>query len=166
MALAFGHTWRVDAEDSLDEVRRTVDSLEAYVRSLVGDSATLERSTCSEGRIAILSVTPLNPKARHLAVVGQQWLQIEAGEYGGCWELACTAEDAQLARAIVQAVVSGRVVELLSLRRSEVRVILATGEVVTQASSGPGLGWLPIPGWRKRAKVVHYEPYRAGDGAD
>lgn len=166
MALAFGHTWRVDADDSLDEVQRTVDSLEAYVRTLVGESATLERSSFSEGRVVILWVTPLNPSARSLAVVGHQWLQVEAGENGGCWELGCTAEDVQLARAIIEAVISGCVVELMSLGRSEVQVTLATGEVVTETGYGTGLGWLPIPGWRKRAKVVRYEPYRAGDGVD
>jgi hypothetical protein len=156
----------VGADDSLGEVQRTVESFEAYVRTLVGESATIERSSFSEGRVVILWVTPLNPSARRLAVVGQQWLQIEAGEYGECWELAYTAEDVQLARAIVQAVIAGRVVELLSLRRSEVQVTLATGEVVTETGYDTGLGWLPIPGWRKRAKVVRYEPCRAGDGAD
>lgn len=156
----------MDADDSLDEAQRTVDSLEAYVRSLVGESATIERSSFSEGQVAILWVTPLNSSARSLAVIGHQWLQVEAGESGGCWELDYTAENVEFARSIIEAVISGRVVELMSLGRSEVQVTLATGEVVTETGYGTGLGWLPIPGWRKRAKVVRYEPYRAGDGVD
>lgn len=104
-------------------------------------------------------MTPHNPKARSLAVVGHQWLQIEAGEHGGSWELDYTDEDIERARAIIEAVISGRVIELISLRRSEVRVTLATGEQVTETGYDTGLGWLPIPGWRKRAKAVSYEPY-------
>ncbi len=156
-----GQTWRADADDSLKEAEGTVDSLEAYVRTLVGESASIQRATYSEGRVKILWVTPINPKARTLVIVGQQWLQIEAGEHGGRWELDYTPEDIERARAIIEAVISGRVVELISLRRSEVRVTLATGEQVTETGYDTGLGWLPIPGWRKRAKAVSYEPYQA-----
>lgn len=155
-----GQTWRVDADDSLEEVERAVASLEAYVRGLAGESASLERSTYNEGRLSILRVTPHNPKARSLAVVGHQWLQIEAGEHGGSWELGYTDEDIEHARAIIEAVISGRVIELVSLRRSEVRVTLATGSQITETGYGTGLGWLPVPGWRKRAKAVTYEPYK------
>lgn len=139
---------------------RTVDSLEEYVRNLVGASASLQRSSYNEGRISILTVAPLNPKARRLAVIGQQWLQIEAGEHGGRWELDYTDEDVERARDIIEAVTRGRVVELMSLGRSEVSVTLATGEHVTETGYSSGLGWLPIPGWRARARTVSYEPYQ------
>lgn len=57
--------------------------------------------------------------------------------------------------------IAGRVVELMSLARSEVRATLASGEQVRETGYGTGLGWLPLLGWRNRARVVAYEPYRA-----
>lgn len=139
---------------------RTVDVLERWVRELAGTSALLERTSYAGG-LNMLSVSPLNPKARRLNVIGQQWLQVEAGEHGGCWELSYTADDIELARQIIEAVIHGRVVELVFLRRSEVRVELSNGQQVSQTGYGTGLGWLPIPGWRRRARTVIYEPYRS-----
>jgi hypothetical protein len=150
----------MDPNDDRAQILQAVDSLEQYVRELAGVTASYERTSYSGG-LSTLSVTPLNDKARPLNVVGQQWLQVEAGDHGGCWELDYTDEGIERARELIEAVIAGRVVELMSLARSEVRATLASGEQVRETGYGTGLGWLPLLGWRNRARVVAYEPYRA-----
>lgn len=150
----------MDPSDDRAQILQAVDSLEEYVRELAGQTASYERTSYSGG-LSILSVTPHNAKARPLTVVGQQWLQVEAGDHGGCWELDYTAEGIEQARQLIEAVIAGQIVELILLARSEVRVTLASGQQVSQTGYGSGLGWLPLPGWRSRARVIDYEPYRS-----
>lgn len=93
---------------------------------------------------------------------GDVQVQVE-GEGGAVFEgLPRDLAGAGIVEAIVDAVVDGRVRELVGAGRSRVEVTEADGSVTHVTT---GLGWrglLPAPGWRHTARVIDYVPYRGG----
>ena len=87
-------------------------------------------------------------------------MQVE-GEGGAVFEgLPRDLGGVDLVEAIVDAVVDGRVRELVGAGRSRVEVTMADG-VVTHVTTYSGWhGLLPAPGWRRTARVVDHFPYR------
>lgn len=72
-----------------------------------------------------------------------------------------TEADAVFLEEAVQAVVAGRVTEVFAVKRSAVTLTLVDGSTETATGYGPGLsGCRPSLGWRRRGRVVQYEPYR------
>lgn len=106
-----------------------------------------------------LTVTPRNPDALPiwLCYIGDEIL-IEAGSFGGSWELQRTAEDVGFLIDLVESIRAGRVREILGPKRSRVQVTLADGTTV--ASTGYQ-SVAPRPGWRLRGQTVVYESYTA-----
>lgn len=58
----------------------------------------------------------------------------------------------------MESVVAGRVRELVFPGRSRVEVTLADGSVVVETAVDLPV---PLPGWRRWARVVEHEPYDA-----
>ena len=141
------------------DVESVIDTLERHARRLAQTSATYKRSVRSEGRIHTLGVVPVNPRARAIWVTGQQWLGVSVGEIGGAWEFDYTDDAIREAQQIIEAVIAGRVVERISLGRSEVTVALNDGVEVTEGGYVAPWGFLPMPGWTRRARVIAYESY-------
>lgn len=95
-------------------------------------------------------------------LVGDGDFILQAGHEGGSWELSGDPVDVAFARAVIQAVADGRVVEVFGPDRSRVEVTMADGSVAGQTGYGPaGLrGCLPVPGWKRAGRRVAYSPWR------
>jgi hypothetical protein len=88
-------------------------------------------------------------------------LQVETlGGEGGRWELPRDDANAAFVEDIVRAVVAGRVTEVVGEKRSAVTVTFADGMTDTETGYGFNSGCLPMFGWKRRGRVVRYEPYR------
>jgi hypothetical protein len=135
---------------------RLADDLEAEL----GDCATVERLAHGEG----LNGTRVTPP--HLNALPLAWLdfgdalQVEAGHNGGRWELGRDSDDLDFLEDVARSVVAGRVVEVFGPSRSRVEVTLSDGSLSTETGySSPG-GCLPLPGWTKLGRRIHYSPYQ------
>jgi hypothetical protein len=91
-----------------------------------------------------------------MEMVGE--LGFQAGHQGGMWELDRTEADAILIESLARAVVAGRVVETFAHSRSRVEIALEDGSV-RRESGYSGLLIVPLPGWPRWGRKVHYEPY-------
>jgi hypothetical protein len=144
-----------------DEVTRRLAALEADLRKRLDGLATVERQAVPDGGMSTVSVTPANPSS--LAVYWMESagdLSVNAGTYGGWWELDRTVADAELLEGIVRGVVAGQVVETSAFARSQVAITLPDGQV-RRGTGYHGCICLvtPLPGWRRWGRRVVYEPY-------
>jgi hypothetical protein len=88
-------------------------------------------------------------------------LQVEAGHWGGQWELDRDEAAVDFMEDLVRSVVAGRVVEVFGPGRSRVEVTLSDGSRAVE-TGGDGLrGLLPSPGWKSRGHRIRYAPYSA-----
>ncbi|WP_433012906.1 hypothetical protein [Kribbella sp. CA-294648] len=87
-------------------------------------------------------------------------LQVEAGHQGGRWELGRDEDDLLLLMDLVRSVVAGRVVEVFGPARSRVEVTLSDGTEQVEIGAQAPVGCLPVPGWMRLGRRVHYAPYR------
>ena len=78
---------------------------------------------------------------------------------GGRWEQLRDSDDVGLLERIVEAVVAGRVVEVLALAPSSVTVTVADGSTETRSVSRALRGCFPLAGWSSWGRTVHYLPY-------
>jgi len=92
---------------------------------------------------------------------GDLQVQVESEGGGGIFEdLARDLEGVGDVEAIADAVVEGRVRELLGAGRSRVEVIESDGSVTAETAHSLWRGLLPVPGWRRSARIINYLPYR------
>ena len=87
---------------------------------------------------------------------------LQAGKLyrGGRWELDRSVEAVHFVERVVRAAIRGRVTEVSALARSRVEVTFEDGEVVHETGYEGCLTVLvPLPGWRRWGRVIHYEPY-------
>ncbi|MEU4391002.1 hypothetical protein [Kribbella sp. NPDC023855] len=87
-------------------------------------------------------------------------LQVEAGHQGGRWEFGRDEDDLLLLIDLVRSVVAGRVVEVFGPARSRVEVTLSDGTKQVEIGALAPVGCLPVPGWMRLGRRVHYAPYR------
>jgi hypothetical protein len=144
--------------DRPDAVRRRLQALAEEMRRELSGVADIR----AEG--PVVELRPKNERA-----VGVVWfdtgeeLQVQTlgGGSGGRWELGRDEADAAFVEEAARAVVAGQVREVFGARRSAVTLTLADGRTASETGYGPGLsGCLPSFGWRRRGRVVQYEPYR------
>ncbi|WP_222272889.1 hypothetical protein [Modestobacter marinus] len=146
-----------------DAISALLTGLEDRLRSELGHSARVERSEFLGGEGTSWAVHPVNPRS-----VPVQWwafgdeigLQTGRRYRGGRWELERTSEDVELVEAVVRAAIAGKVAETSAPARSCVEVTLEDGQVISETGyEGCLTGLLPLPGWRRWGKVVHFAPY-------
>lgn len=133
-----------------------IDAALADMESDLGSVAEITRETQGPGFVT-LSVAPRNPKARPiwLCYLGDEII-IEAGNFGGRWELQRTREDVAFLIDLVQSITVGRVRETLGPKRSRLDVTLADGSTVAETGYS---SVVPRPGWRRRGPTVEYESF-------
>ena len=142
-----------------DPSNRAVDDLAEFVRDLAGNSARVERGDVGPG-LPTLWIEPVNPCARSVSIIGEQWLVVQLGEEGGRWELDYDDADLLLAKRLIHAAYAGRVVERLTFARSRVTVTFEDGETLSETGYGGCLsGLLPLPGWTRWGREIRFEPY-------
>ncbi len=141
---------------------RVFDEVVVYTRDLVGSDGTDDLGYVHGGRIGVYDVEPLNPRARSINVVAEQFFVVTVGEDGGRWDLSYTDEDIALARRIIAATVAGRIEERKAVGRSHVVVTFEDGETIGETGySGCALLLVPQPGWTRWGDRIRYEPYRS-----
>lgn len=125
------------------------------VAARFGDAVQVTRT----GQFPLVSVRPAREGACEVSWIelgGEVILQVSDG---GRWELLRTTEDQELLERMIEAVVAGRVVEVLAPARSSVTVTLADGSTQSSAVRQGLMGCLPLPGWPRWGRTVHYLPY-------
>ena len=132
-------------------------AFEEFARAL-SDCARMESESTSSG--TSYTLTPNNPRS-----VG-----VFLWDFGnGAYYIAFDDEmdpgddqgvDVEAVEYYVSAAVEGRVRALHGPRRGTIEVRQPDG-IVTKTHYYDVGAWLPKPGWKKRAKVLDYEPYRA-----
>jgi hypothetical protein len=141
---------------------RVFDEVVAYTRNLVGSDGTEDLGYVHGGRIGVYDVEPLNPRARRINVIAEQFFIVTVGDDGGRWELSYTDEDVALARRIIAATVAGRIEERKAFGRSHVVVTFEDGETIGETGySGCASLLVPQPGWTRWGDRIRYEPYRS-----
>ena len=138
---------------------RAVDDLAEFARDLAGESARVERGDVGPG-LPTLWIEPVNPRARSVSIIGEQWLVVQLGEEGGRWELDYDDADLSLAKRLIEAAHAGRIVERVAFARSRVTVTFEDGESDSETGYvGCFSGLLPLPGWTRWGREIHFEPY-------
>jgi len=143
-----------------DQVTMALAALESDLRARLGDAATVERDRSPGFRGHLVSVTP-----RRDGALSVSWIEapgeviLQAGVYGGRWELDHSTPSTEFVRQVLDAAIAGRIVEVFSLSRSEVTVTLADGSTATEAGSEGLRGLIPIPGWKRRGRRVEYKSF-------
>lgn len=138
-----------------DQVGERLAALADRIAARFGDAVEVT----STGQFPLVSVRPAREGA-----CGVSWIEL-SGEVilqvsdGGRWELLRTTEDLELLERIVEGVVAGRVVEVLAPARSSVTVTLDDGSTQSSGVRQGLVGCLPLPGWRRWGRTVHYLPY-------
>lgn len=140
-----------DDASALAHEGRVLDRLEALTRVLVGDRGIVERLRWTDD-IWVVEVTPMNPRARPIQIVAEQFLHVNVGDHGGQFELGYGAEDEAFASQVLESVVAGRVHESLGMWGTTVHVEFEDGQ---RASETAIASWHRPSGSRTRA----YEPY-------
>ncbi len=146
---------------------RLAELADRYRRELAGVAGVSVRFIDELGATA----TTLVPE--RAGAVGVNWVdfgdggdlqvQVESEGGGGIFEdLPRDLEGLGEVEAVADAVVDGRVRELLGAGRSCVEVTEADGSVTAETAHSLWRGLLPAPGWRRRARVIDYLPYRRG----
>jgi hypothetical protein len=145
-----------------DEIEQRLAELETRLRDELADCAQIERSSFSDGRISMVSITPKSPSALAVSWIEMhQEIILTAGHEGGRWELGWSQRDVDFVQDVVWSVVTGRAVEVFAPKRSHVKVTLASGKVVAETGWGGCLTILaPIPGWRRFGRKVQYSRYQ------
>ena len=149
--------------ESGDAVSALLDGLEDRLRAELAHLASVVRGQFLDAQGTSWWVQPFHPRSVPVCwfALGDE-VVLQAGQLnrGGRWELARTPGDVDFVEAVVRAAVAGKVVESSALARSQVVVTLEDGRVVSEAGYEGCLSVLiPLPGWRRWGKVVHYEPY-------
>jgi hypothetical protein len=140
---------------------RVFDEVIAFTRDLVGSDGTEDLGYVHGGRIGVFDVEPVNPRARRINVIAEQFFIVTVGDDGGRWELSYSGEDIRLARRIIAATVAGRVEERRAFGRSRVVVTFEDGETVGETGySGCASLLVWQPGWTRWGELTRYEPYR------
>lgn len=139
-----------------DEPVDEIDSALADLESELATIADVDREAQMPG-FFIVRVTPRNPQARSIiwTCLGSEII-LEAGTFGGRWELQRTQADIRFMTRVVRSVVAGRVRETFGRRRSQVEVTLDDGTTVSETGYE---FFVPIPGWKRRGRTVEYESY-------
>lgn len=121
--------------------------------------ANLEATDYVEGRVHGYSLWPAASGALplHFTDMTGYALQLEAGSEGGRWELERSQEQLAFLEELARSVVAGRVVETFAPGRSRVEVTLTDGMPAVETGYSPR-GCLPVPGWVRRGRRVHYSP--------
>jgi hypothetical protein len=149
------------SDDYEVEIDRVITELHEYIKHVVGKTARVQRDRIGGTIIHTLDVDPVNPQARDIDVVGEQFLIVQIGEEGGRFELDYTSSDVDLAKRIIDATVAGRVTETFGLGFTTVVVTLDDGSGLTE--TGIGLPIFPVlwPTVRRRFRGprVRYAPY-------
>jgi hypothetical protein len=145
-----------------EEVRARLTDLANQIADELGNHVTVSRD--SDGPfLEATRFVPTNPAALPVTWVdfGNQ-LDVWAGHNGGWWEdVGRDHEAVDFVEDLTRAVIAGRVVEAYGPQRSRVEVTLRDGTVRHETGYEGLRGLIPVPGWRRRAKRVQYEPYRA-----
>lgn len=87
------------------------DEVITFTRDLVGSHGTEDLGYIQGGRTGVFDVEPVNPRARRINIIAEQFFIVTVGDDGGRWELSYSDEDIRLARRIIAATVAGRVEE-------------------------------------------------------
>ncbi len=150
-------------DPAFEENFQVFDQVVSYTRDLAGDSATYQQEDVHHGRIGVFDAWPVNPRARHISLIAEQFFILTVGDEGGRWEMGYSDEDVALVRDIIAATVAGRITERSAPGRSLVEVTLDDGRVETSIGYGAVLASWPFrPGWKRRGPLTRYEPYRIG----
>lgn len=144
-----------------EEARRVIEALAEYTQHLVGERGVLTRDILQSGLVSTFHVEPKDPRARRIAVIGEQSLIVCVGDVGGRWELGYGEDDVVFARDVIESTIAGRVCERRAIGRSRVTVTLSGGEPVSDVGYEGGLTSLLVqPGWTAWGKLIEYAPYR------
>jgi hypothetical protein len=140
---------------------RVFDEVVAYTKGLVGSAGTFDLGYFENGQIGVFDVEPINPLARSINVIAEQFFIVTVGDNGGRWEMTYSEDDVRLGRRIIAATVAGQVHERSAFGRSQAVVTLDDGETVRQTGYSGCLPLLvPQPGWTLWGRLTEYEPYR------
>ncbi|OIH92424.1 hypothetical protein [Curtobacterium sp. MCBA15_001] len=163
-----------DSDLEFLEQAQAMRELLPYLRTLVGDSATVTArnhwvtepdGSVDRGRspsTRSVLVRPHNPAALAVDLTCEQWIVVEVGRVGGRWELGYEDADVAQAKRLLDAAVAGRVAETFALGRSRVVVTLTDGSTETETGyQGCLTSLVPLPGWKKWGRTTQYEPYRS-----
>lgn len=146
-----------------DAISALLTGLEDRLRLELAHSARVERGEFLGGEGASWTLHPFNPRSAPVqwwAFGDEIGLQTGRKSRGGRWELERTSKDVEFLEAVVRATIAGNVAETSALARSRVEVTLDDGQVVGETGyEGCLTGLLPLPGWRRWGKVVHFAPY-------
>ena len=146
-----------------DAISALLTGLEDRLRLELAHSARVERSEFLGGEGTSWAVHPLNARSAPVqwwALGDEIGLQAGRKNRGGRWELERAYGDVAFVESVVRATIAGQVMETSALARSRVEVTLDDGQVLREtgyAGCLPGL--LPLPGWRRWGKVIHFAPY-------
>ena len=145
-----------------DELGSRLESLADWLESDYHGLCLVERKMVADDEIRSVWVTPANPDASPTG-----WddlgggLQVYAGSGdGGRWELDRTPAGVDFIEQVVHSVAEGRAREVFGPSRSRVEVNLPNGSVAVETGATAPVGCLPVPGWIRRGRPVHYQPYR------
>jgi hypothetical protein len=149
--------------DPEDDITASLAGLADRLRTELAGAATVEHSENRNLYGIAWEVRPDNPRSVPVVwmVFGEEIL-LQAGrlDRGGRWELDRTAEDVDFVERVVRAAIAGRVTETSAPARSRVEVTFEDGRVVHETGyEGCSSVLLPLPGWRRWGRVIHYEPY-------
>ncbi len=125
------------------------------IEELFGTAVVVDRSADD----ASVDLVPRQGACRLYWVELGDGLVLGVGSRDCRWELGRGDEDLAFIEAVVEAVAAGRVWEFVGPDRAQVTVRLADGSQ-DRTTTGTGLrGWLPVPGWKRRARRVDYLPF-------
>lgn len=144
-----------------DEVGALLAGLANRLRAELLDSATVERGDLGDG--IGWDLQPANPRSAPVTWIlfgDEILLQVGKLYRGGRWELHRSVGDVRFVERVVRAAITGRVTEVSALARSRVEVTFEDGEVVHETGYEGCLAVsVPLPGWRRWGRIIHYEPY-------
>jgi hypothetical protein len=150
-----------ESEDVIRAHRVFVAELASDIGVTVGTRASVDVEEHDQG--ATLAVIPHESRALSVWLVGARCIDIQIGESNCRFQLDNTADGHSLARAFLDAVITGRVHEIHAPGRVAVSVELEDGSRhQTWAPTANGWWWLsliPQPGWLRWGTQRTFAPY-------
>lgn len=136
-----------------------MSALETRLRDELRGLAAVTREQSEDGRVEGVHVQPLNPRSVDFSWIDRGDRLLSIGRGGNRWELDDDVDSALFAAELASSVVDGRVWQVSAPARSHLVVTLSDGTQRYDTTYALWRGLLHVPGWKRRATKIVYEPY-------
>ncbi len=139
-----------------DGVSELLAALADRIETTFGDAVEVLR----DDRLLSVSIDPNREGACWVSWIefGSDELVLQVSD-GGRWELPRDTDNVEYLERIVDSVAARRVVEVFAPARSSVTVTFEDGSTEKSGVYQGLRGCLPLPGWPRWGRQVHYLPY-------